>query len=101
MAGGYYKKIVSYCELNDIQMPRKFHDTDPSKFVLLRQDQEGNSSIYWKTFDYEKAVIDHFKYVKDSLENNTILNFKNDYIYEPDLNGKLIKTHKFQNLENI
>lgn len=92
MAAGYYKKIVSYCEDNNIEIPKLFHDTDPSKFVLL---DEENSIIYWETFDYEKAILDHFKYENISPEKYKVLNFKNNFSYVINENGKYTKYAKF------
>ena len=92
MAGGYYKKIVSYCEDNNIEIPKMFHDTDPSKFVLLDTER---AAIYWETFDYEKAILDHFKYENISPEKYKVLNFKTNFSYVIDDNGKYTKDTKF------
>ena len=76
-------------------MPRKFHDTDPSKYALIDVRNEYVPKLITRTFDYEKQIFRYFKEKNINPTNYRVLNFKNYCEYRLECSAKYKKDKSF------
>ena len=81
MAGGYFRKILDYCDASNVRVPSAFRGTDPSKFVLIDISIEQRPILVSETFDYQKQIYEFLKHQNVHPENYRILNFKDGREY--------------------
>ncbi len=95
MAGGHYRKIVKYCEAHCIRIPRSFHDTDPSKLVLIDVSIPQRPLLLTETFDYPKQITEFLRERNVHPLNYQVLNFKTGYSFAWSGSLEMTKSNAF------